>query len=549
MLNYTPSQLTENKILLEEFLRIRDYLEANPLYKVYYAGTNYVADVLTYAMTTITLKEGEKLGVGDVVLFANAYYAKVEDVSEDVTTFTVSQGVNIRGPQGETGATGATGPQGATGATGAQGPQGEAGPAGNDGHSTFVAFVNETLSNGMLIDITPKANENMKVGDSVILISQYVSQQQVYTQMAIGLVRAIISDTKVRVACSNVISTKGAPGPQGEAGNAMYIYNGLLDASVANVQVSQITIPTGRTLQVEDILISSYESSVGAMAQVAAIADGVATVDFIGQISAGGGGGISDVKVNGTSVVTDGVANIPAASETANGVVTTGTQTFKGEKTIEASNNSVPTLTLKPIMPSKGRAGSSIVLGNISTAGALYNFKVGATGLNSMTFKHDTSYSQAQFTFSNYNGIPFTIVLNDNVTTFGKVNCGSVSEQLYLNSKGGYNAVPTTNGTIMSTPSTWSSGTSGSVTLTESGTYQIYMNDGKNNINFGLVYFDGSTDTYAQTPMTSHNEGFMLSIEGSAGNNPSTLHIYGIDNVGHTQTEVNYTVYYRKVGI
>lgn len=289
MLNYTPSQLTDNNTLLEEFLRIRDYLEANPLYKVYYAGTNYVAGVLSYAMSYVTLKEGEKLGVGDVVLFSNAYYAKVEDVSEDVTTFTVSQGVDIRGPQG---ATGATGPQGATGATGPQGPQGpqgEAGPAGNDGHSTFVAFVNETISNGMLIDITPKANENMKVGDSVILISQYVSQQQVYTQMAIGLVRAIISDTKVRVACANVISTKGAQGPQGEAGNAMYIYGGLLDSSVSNVQVSQITIPTGRTLQAEDILISSYEGSVGAMAQVVSIADGVATVDFIGQIPAGGG--------------------------------------------------------------------------------------------------------------------------------------------------------------------------------------------------------------------------------------------------------------------
>lgn len=290
MLNYTPSQLTENKILLEEFLRIRDYLEANPLYKVYYAGTNYVAGVLSYAMSTITLKEGEKLGVGDVVLFSNAYYAKVEDVSEDVTTFTVSEGVNIRGPQGATGATGPQGPIGPTGATGAQGPQGEAGPAGNDGHSTFVAFVNEALSNGMLIDITPNANENMKVGDSVILVSQYVFQQQVYTQMAIGLVRAIISDTKVRVACSNVISTKGAQGPQGEAGNAMYIYDGLLDSSVVDVQVSQITIPTGRTLQAEDILISSNASSIGALAQVVAIADGVATVDFIGQISAGGGG-------------------------------------------------------------------------------------------------------------------------------------------------------------------------------------------------------------------------------------------------------------------
>lgn len=82
----------------------------------------------------------------------------------------------------------------------------------------------------------------------------------------------------------------GAQGPQGEDGNATYIYNGLLDASVADVQVAQITIPTGRTLQAEDILISSYESSVGAMAQVVSIADGGATVNFIGQISTGGGG-------------------------------------------------------------------------------------------------------------------------------------------------------------------------------------------------------------------------------------------------------------------
>ena len=70
----------------------------------------------------------------------------------------------------------------------------------------------------------------------------------------------------------------------------MYIYDGLLDASVVDVQVAQITIPTGRTLQAKDILISSYETSVGALAQVVAIAGGVATVDFIGQISAGGGG-------------------------------------------------------------------------------------------------------------------------------------------------------------------------------------------------------------------------------------------------------------------
>lgn len=288
MLNYTPSQLTENKTLLEEFLRIRDYLEANPLYKVYYAGTNYVAGVLSYAMSYVTLKEGEKLGVGDVVLFSNAYYAKVEDVSEDVTTFTVSQGVNIRGPQGATGATGPQGPQGATGATGATGAQGPQGEAGVDGKNTWaISYDNLVVPGDQNIYPLPT---NAKAGDFIVIAWKQSSTS--LTGLAPGYIKSVgstVSDNIVSV--SSVILTNGEQGPQGEAGNAMYIYNGLLDSSVANVQVSQITIPTGRTLQAEDILISSYEGSVGALAQVVAIANGVATVDFIGQISAGGGGG------------------------------------------------------------------------------------------------------------------------------------------------------------------------------------------------------------------------------------------------------------------
>ena len=294
MLNYTPSQLTENKTLLEEFLRIRDYLEANPLYKVYYAGTNYVAGVLTYAMATITLKEGEKLGVGDVVLFSNAYYAKVEDVSEDVTTFTVSQGVNIRGPQGATGATGPQGATGATGATGAQGPQGPQGEAGKDGRNVFGTQYNNTILGAPTTITVDSLDVSAKYLDLMIVLWKGTFGGVEQVGIAIGYIQNV-ADKTISITAS--INTKGAQGQQGEAGNATYIYNGLLDSSVANVQVSQITIPTGRTLQVEDILISSYESSVGAMAQVATISDGVATVNFIGQISAGGGGGVGQYTV------------------------------------------------------------------------------------------------------------------------------------------------------------------------------------------------------------------------------------------------------------
>ena len=45
-----------------------------------------------------------------------------------------------------------------------------------------------------------------------------------------------------------------------------------------------------------------------------------------------GGGNLSDVQVNGTSVVADGIANIPYASKTEGGIVTIGNQTFAGKK-------------------------------------------------------------------------------------------------------------------------------------------------------------------------------------------------------------------------
>lgn len=209
------------------------------------------------------------------------------------------------------GATGATGPQGATGA---QGPQGEAGADGTNVW-TLLYNIGVLLPNDTIV--VSSMDANAKENDIYIILCEDTQFGLRQSSIALG---KIISVAEKKVYITQKVSTTGiqgpqgekgdtgatgpqgptgatgatgetgAQGPQGEAGNAMYIYDGLLDASVVDVQVSQITIPTGRTLQAEDILISSYASSVGAMAQVVSIADGVATVDFIGQISAGGGG-------------------------------------------------------------------------------------------------------------------------------------------------------------------------------------------------------------------------------------------------------------------
>ena len=183
---------------------------------------------------------------------------------------------SIEGPQG---------PQGAQGPTGAQGAKGLDYLSYNGFRRDAVepykhneTFALSAFSRTPVVGDIFFHRHIVTNSDNTKIVSAYMEQCEV-----------VRVDTVVTAEILNWAYILGPTGPQGEAGNAMYIYNGLLDASVTDVQVAQIIIPTGRTLQAEDILISSYESSVGAMAQVVAIAEGVATVDFIGQISAGGG--------------------------------------------------------------------------------------------------------------------------------------------------------------------------------------------------------------------------------------------------------------------
>ena len=214
-----------------------------------------------------------------------------------------------------------------------------------------------------------------------------------------------------------------------------------------------------------------------------------------------GGGGISDVKVNGTSVVTDGVANIPAANKTTSGVITSGSQEISGYKTF------IP-------YPSFGLCG----------------FK----------FSFDKSYTAATLIPSN-SGNAF---IGSNYNPMNRIYTIYLSASYIRKSDGGSNVdIPTYSGTMMVAPSTWSSGTSGSVTLTESGTYQIYMNDGKNNINFGLVYYDGTTDTYTQAVMQNDNTAYFANIVGGV------ITAYDVSITGHSYTANTNTIYYRRIGI
>lgn len=96
MIGYTPSQLTENEVILEKLNQIIDYLLKNPSYQVYAYNGSFVEGTLTYAIANIT--ESRNINVGDVVIFDNGYYGVISEITE--MHFTLSKGVAPMGAPG-----------------------------------------------------------------------------------------------------------------------------------------------------------------------------------------------------------------------------------------------------------------------------------------------------------------------------------------------------------------------------------------------------------------------------------------------------------------
>ena len=219
-----------------------------------------------------------------------------------------------------------------------------------------------------------------------------------------------------------------------------------------------------------------------------------------------GGGGISDVQVNGTSVVTDGVANIPEASISAAGVVTNGAQDFKGNKRIFGSITFLNGNSASESQQSYGRE---------------YDVNFGCDRYGGAVYFSKGNYTAPALYISGRNGYEYLYISP-------QYKKPPYIEYINSSAKRGRIDFPEYDGTVMLAPSTWSSGTSGSVTLPSSGTYQIYMNDGKNNINFGLVYYDGTTDTYTQAVMQNDNTAYFANIVGGV------ITAYDVSITGHT---------------
>lgn len=240
-----------------------------------------------------------------------------------------------------------------------------------------------------------------------------------------------------------------------------------------------------------------------------------------------GAGGISDVKVNGASVVTDGVANIPTASINNAGVVTNGAQDFKGDKRIFGSITFLNGNSASESQQSYGRQ-YDVVFGCERYGGEVY-FSKGSYSAPALVIRGSNSYEYLYIKPQRQKP-PYIEYLNSS-SNRGRID------------------FPEHSGTAMLAPSTWSSGTSGSVTLT-AGLYELKASLSKLGIGDSTftttINFDGSTQTVSSAFVAQAESGTLTSYYFMVSNTGVvTLRMEDSNGTG----EDTITFSYRKIGI
>ena len=263
MIGYPPTQLAENKVILEKLNKIIEYLSAHPSYQVYAYNGGFISGTLTYEIANII--NSSNINVADVVVFQNGYYGVISEITE--TEFTLSQGISLIGPQG---------------------PKGDKGDKGEYGTGIFMYFkpIAQDLYQIDMDYVAKVSGRELQNGD--ILFSLY--------NATVGNFAWVLEQSgELRMAYAG--SLQGPPGYEGASGLSTYFINSRIDSGTTSLLLADVVNVEDRTIQSGDILISSHPDSFGECVVVLQRTYPSVKVNYIGSLR-----GMQGVSVQSISI-------------------------------------------------------------------------------------------------------------------------------------------------------------------------------------------------------------------------------------------------------
>lgn len=263
MIGYTPSQLAENKVILEKLNKIIEYLSAHPSYQVYAYNGGFISGTLTYEIANII--NSSNINVADVVVFQNGYYGIISEITE--TEFTLTDGISLIGPQGA---------------------KGDKGDKGEYGTGIFMYFkpIAQDLYQIDMDYVAKVSGRELQNGD--ILFSLYDA-----TLGNIAWVLAVNNELRMQY----IGSLQGPPGYEGASGLSTYFINSRIDSGATSLLLADVVNVENRTIQIGDILISSHPDSFGECVVVRERTYPTVKVNYIGSLRGTQGVSVQSISI------------------------------------------------------------------------------------------------------------------------------------------------------------------------------------------------------------------------------------------------------------
>ena len=262
-IGYTPSQLTENDVILEKLNSIIEYLSSHPSYQVYAYNGGFISGTLTYEIANVL--NSANINVADVVVFQNGYYGVISEITE--TEFTLSPGISLIGPQG---------------------PKGDKGDKGDYGTGIFMYFkpIAQDLYQIDMDYVAKVSGRELQNGD--ILFSLYDA-----TLGNIAWVLAVNDELRMQYAGS----LQGPPGADGSSGLSTYFINSRIDSETESVPLADLVNVVDRNIRTGDILISSLPDYFGECAVVTSYSGVAAYLNYIGSLRGTQGVSVQSISI------------------------------------------------------------------------------------------------------------------------------------------------------------------------------------------------------------------------------------------------------------